>query len=492
MLTIYTTEAIDGLAQMLEPVEGLRHQIKFVETVDAEMGQQALIIADGQINLPLAWQPTEPPLLWPPCALSPGNLQAVCLTKLGYASEGAAYATDAGLQAVIKLYSSLISGEPDEEPGTSVEPEYQHLHNQALYKHFFGGDAIGTYQQALPLTPTSDHQAFTLKQLAAARWQANQGQEALQAIAEALAIATTPEAKYSLSSDQIAYQMSSWARPFTDAQLGTLKSSLWACIRYYEAAEVPVLVASLLVQASEIANQDKSYAESLGYIQRAIDLYMQEQIPEQLAEAWLRKGTLLYTWAQDGNPQFYQQAIKTYQEALQVFSEANAPLLCAEIYQNLGVIHAEMPGPEQQRTIWASISANSFMKCFDLINKTYYPYEWAMIANNYGNALLKYPPAKQGDNTEKAISYYLEALAIRSAAHYPLERAHTLLNYLEACWEVNNINTAMERVRQKDMHARAKEVLQLSDDPALRARAQEHLDRLQQLAITLNQPTSHA
>ena len=115
-----------------------------------------------------------------------------------------------------------------------------------------------------------------------------------------------------------------------------------------------------------------------------------------------------------------------------------------------------------------------------------------MIANNYGNALLKYPPARQGDNTEKAISFYLEALEIRSAAHYPHARAHTLLNYLEACWQVSNINTAMERVRQKDMRMRAQEVLQLSEDPGLQAGAKAHLDRLSLLATTLNQAASHA
>ena len=108
-----------------------------------------------------------------------------------------------------------------------------------------------------------------------------------------------------------------------------------------------------------------------------------------------------------------------------------------------------------------------------------------MVANNYANALLKYPPAKTGDNSEKAVYYYLEALEIRDAQQFPTERAHTILNYLEACWRVHNVNKTMERARYKDMLAKAREIKELVTDQELLAQAQEHLDRLSELSVAI-------
>ena len=108
-----------------------------------------------------------------------------------------------------------------------------------------------------------------------------------------------------------------------------------------------------------------------------------------------------------------------------------------------------------------------------------------MVSNNYASALLKYPPAKTGDNAEKAIYYYLEALEIRDAQQFPIERAHTILNYLEACWRVQNVNKTMERARYKDMLAKAKEIKQLTEDPQLIADAQAHLDQISSLGLAI-------
>ena len=194
----------------------------------------------------------------------------------------------------------------------------------------------------------------------------------------------------------------------------------------------------------------------------------------------MRKGTLLYTWAQNGNPQFYKPAIEAYQEALKVFSQETAPDVFAEVQHNLGVLYSEMPADNKKRSIWAGVASSSFQEALKFYNKDEYPYEYGMICNNYGNALTKFPPAIHTDNYEKALFMYQEALNVRTRA-YPHERAITLLNFLEASWHVGNEGDQFNEGRYRDMVDKAREVMDLVDQTEMTKEAQRHLDLLEKL-----------
>ena len=63
----------------------------------------------------------------------------------------------------------------------------------------------------------------------------------------------------------------------------------------------------------------------------------------------------------------------------------------------------------------------------------------------------------------------------------PYERCVSLLNYLEASWEAENVNDVIEKVRIKDMQDKALEAFSLAPTDELKARATEHLDSINQV-----------
>ena len=208
-------------------------------------------------------------------------------------------------------------------------------------------------------------------------------------------------------------------------------------------------------------------------------------MPELAASSLLRKGVLLYTWAQNGNPQFYKPAIDTYQEALKVFKRDEVPETFAQVHLHLGVLYAEMATLQQKKSIWAAVSASSFQEALRYFTREDFPYEYGLACNNYGNALTKYPTALRSDNYEKALEYYQEALNVRTAA-YPYERALTLLNFLEASWYVSNDVEGFNQARYEDMLHKAREVKTLVDAPDLVVEADRHLEQLARLAQEVN------
>lgn len=109
------------------------------------------------------------------------------------------------------------------------------------------------------------------------------------------------------------------------------------------------------------------------------------------------------------------------------------------------------------------------------------------LCNHYGNALTKYPSAVHSDNIEKALFYYNEALQIRRADAYPLERATTLLNYVEASWHLNLAGNGSNHALFEDMTAKATEASALTDDPNIREEAASHLEKLEALRLVLEQ-----
>ena len=208
-------------------------------------------------------------------------------------------------------------------------------------------------------------------------------------------------------------------------------------------------------------------------------------MPELLAQAQYRRGILLYTWAKNDNPQFFKGALESFQDALKVFTRDETPDVFADIHQYLGVIYAEIPDEVKKKSIWAGISSSSFQQALSFFTREEHPYEYAMVCNNYANALTKYPEAVHSDNREKALFYYAEALSIRTAAAWPLERAVTLLNYVETSWHLNLSGNGSNRTLFEQMLAHAQEAAQLTNDPAIIKEALAQLEKLEELRVAL-------
>lgn len=489
MLTIYTNPHISNeVESIIKSVEGLAQHIQLSSLAESGATSNFYLTIDKDIIYwPINWDGTEPPILFPNEKFTTDSLLALIMTKLGHFELIKQFKINSSLQNKINQYQFLISGSTNYDV-FEYEDDFKSIHNAAITRQYSGNTENGInldelYEKGINKAPTVELKAFTSRQYAlylVDSYKLDKAETILKTLSQQ---ALSQTAFHAVQFDLVNLLMKKVGIPYDFQLINLLKDMITKSIQFYEEVCNDINVAMLLTHASEIANVHQSYSESLGYINRAIEIYENEQIPEFLATAFLRKGTLLYTWAQSGNPQFYKTALETYQHALKIFKKEVTPDIFAEIHHNLGVIYAEIPADEKQKQIWSAISASSFKESLSFYTKEHFPYEHAMVLNNYANALMKYPPSKHGDNFEKAITCFFEVLEIRTAKAYPRERAYTLINFLEACWRVNNVNSTMERVRLKDMLQKANEIKNLIDDPEIIKQAEEHIKRLQELNL---------
>ncbi|HHG86227.1 MAG TPA: hypothetical protein ENJ82_15865 [Bacteroidetes bacterium] len=365
--------------------------------------------------------------------------------------------------------------------------EYRLMHNNAILRHYasspddFDPDKTTYfYEEAIKSAPTDEHRAFTANHFALLYIDLQQADKALQILENAKTPHLSKEASIALKHSRCKAWLQLLTIPYDALLLQKLKTTLWEVLQSYEKSQRNVEAGLLLLDAAHIANISESFSESLGYVTRAIKIFQTEGLKELEGNAHYRKGTLLYTWAQNGNPQFFKPAIESYQRALKIFTKEVAPDIFADIHHNLGVLYTDMPTEHKKKSIWAGVAVSSFQEALEYYTKEKYPYQYAMICNNYGNAFTKFPQAVLTDNYEKALFYYQEALDIRTAA-YPYERAITLLNFLQASWNVGNNPGEFNENRYNDMVAKANEVKSLVDDEEMIAEADKHLNMLANL-----------
>lgn len=272
--------------------------------------------------------------------------------------------------------------------------------------------------------------------------------------------------------------------PLNQENLPEMKQYLWDTLSYYEKAGHTLQAAAIYLDAAHVANLSQSYSEALGYITKAQQYYTQLEQLELVGSSLIEKGRLLYTWAKNGNPQFYRKALEAYTEALKIFNKEDAPDVFAEIHHQLGLIYAELPDEQSKKSIWASVSVTSFQEALSYYTLDSFPYEYGVICNHFANAYTLYPPAVRSDNYQKALSLYTEALMVRPADQYPQERSITLLNYLETAWKAENEGDAFNEGRYLDMKSKAEELREIDFEPSFSDEANQHLLQLEQLRAT--------
>ncbi|MDX2283383.1 MAG: hypothetical protein NW241_04440 [Bacteroidia bacterium] len=453
-----------------------------------------LLVTPQGIGFPLDWQQFLPPYLLPEwLPLKAEVLLGIVMARLGnYDKSRAWLEAYPALRQELEVVRRMQEGQPvdpDELVSEYSEFEaYRLMHNNAIVRHYASApDRFSLhhtryfYEEALHAATDEVFRAFTALHYATLLTDTGDLDYAEAVLRGALSETSDPFARVELQNALNAAWMRKLTAPYDPELLDALKHSLWEVLQVYEQQERSVPAALALVDASYIANICDSFAESLGYINRAIEIFRREEIPELLANAEMRKGTLLYTWAKQGNPQFYRMAVNAFQEALKVYTREDTPEVFAEIHHYLGVIYSEIPDEARKKSVWAAISSASFQEALQVFTRETHPYEYAMVCNSYGNALTKYPDAVRSDNFTRALAYYQEALDIRTAKDYPLERALTLLNHIEACWYAGNDPDQFNEGRYLDMVAKALEVKELTDDPRLLADAQRHLEKLDEL-----------
>ncbi len=495
----YLTVQTDDIAAVTRAIQSefrLDELVQIQSTTDTTPDADAILVTGGVIQLPLDWSETLPPVLFPhPLVFSTNSLLSFVFMRLENWEKAYAFAqNDRLLTDTIDLTNRLQLGVSLVAPvrpvnGVGTFDTYRRWHNRAVALHYGNlesdatDDVAEAYQSAIELAPDAEYQAYTAKQFATLLLDTGQLTEANHVLELADVSGLGDTAKHELLAVQYAVWLQQLVVPYDADLLEKTKIALWQVLQYYEAQQRTIQVGLLLVDAAQVATFSNSFSEALGYISRAVTIFDNEDVPELLANAQYRKGVLLYTWAQNGNPQFYRPAMEAYQQALKVFTQQSAPAIFAEIQHHLGVIFAEIPDEVKKKSIWAAVSSSSFQQALAYFTREEFPYEYATVCNHYANALTKYPLARKSDNYARAIGYYRDALRVRTADVYPYERALTILNYLEAGWYVGEEDPENQRALYDDMVKKANEVRSLVADEALIQDADLHLERLGELVL---------
>jgi tetratricopeptide (TPR) repeat protein len=498
MLSIYApTKYHEQLTQIIQKEERLDELVDIVNILVAEPrpDSSSLIIANGEIEFPIDWYNTQPPFLFPELTpLNEANLLGIIFARLNNFEKAHEYLQKANPSLFLELdfMNRLQLGmaiNPDELVSQySPFEEYRLMHNQAILRHYASAEedfdldkTIYFYGEALQAAPDDEYRAFTARHFALLFIDLEQPEKAARILNIANHLRLSPVAHTEIRYALCQAWLQQLTVPYDLKLLSDLQKMLKVVVQEYEEQKRNISIAMVLTDAGIVANYSESWSESLGYFNRAIAIFESENLPELAANVQYRKGTLLFTWAKNGNPQFYRPAAEAFQLASRVFSRESAPEQHADIQHHLGMIYAEFPDEEKKKSLWAGLSATAFQEALGIYRKEYFPYEYAAVCNHYGNALTKYPEAKLSDNIAKAITFYQEALQIRTAERFPLERSLTLLNYLEAQWHLNMPEDIFDEKRYLDMVEKANEVKTLNMDQKVIAEADQHLKRLSQL-----------
>lgn len=496
MLTVYAaTRYHDWINETIASEDRLGELVRVVDYLDEkpEPSAHSLVVKEDAVYSTLDWHDLLPPYLLPQKLEARSEyLLALLFARLNNYERVYFYLADLNpslnqeLDIVNRLQHGLTINPEDLISEYNEYDEYRLMHNHGVVRHYGVAEADHEqtkyyYLQALESAPTAEHRAYSARQFGSLLIDEGELEDAVRVLSIGLASAESDEAKTALRHTLCQARMQLLTVPYDQKLLKTLKEDLWTVLQAYEAQNRPLETALVLVDAGTIANYDESWSEGLGYLSKAITLLEDEEMPGLMADANLRKGILLYSWAQHDNPQFFRPAAEALQRAARTFSRDEAPLVYADIQNRLGLVYSEIPDEAKKKGMWAAVSSTAFQEALTIYTPEEHPYEYAMVCNHYGNALTKYPAAKLTDNTEKALFYYQEALAIRKAETMPLERSLTLLNYLEAQWNLGMPEDRFDLTRYNDMRSKAEEVIAISPDPKLIDEANIHLDKLGQL-----------
>ena len=498
MLAIYAPGQFhEQLQDIIRQEERLDELVRIVDSLEERPVQSAdnLIIKNGEIAFPIDWHNVQPPYILPEIIeLNTAQLLGLLFAKLDNYEKAHQYLHKQNPSLFLELdfINRLQQGIPinPDELVSQYSPfeEYRLMHNQAILGHYASTEAsfdldrsMYFYGEAIECAPNEEYRAFTARQLALLLIDTQQADKAVRLLEASMHLDVSQDAISELKQTLCHAWMSQLSIPYDADLLDKLKTTLWEVLQVYEQQNRTREQALLLMDAGIIANYSESWSESLGYFNKSIALFDEEELPELAANALYRKGILLFTWAKKGNSQFFRPAAEAFQEAVKVFTQRNAPEVYADIQHHMGMVYAEIPDEQKKKGIWAAVSSSAFQEALQIYTREHYPYEYATVCNHYGNALVNYPEARLSDNMEKALYYYQEALEIRLPHTYPVERCLTILNYLEAQWNLGMPEDEFDETRYQDMLLKAEEVQKLTADPQLKKDAALHLQKLEQL-----------
>ena len=490
MILISTTTE---LRQQVQTAIESEYRLSELVTITDDVSPFADILVKENIVVAPVWNNNLPPILFSSLATTDKTLKGIVYARLGNTEKAKTFfSANADVVAVLDLIDSLRNGSPIDAGMITFQSDYAAMHNKAVAIHYGNITAENSvpnvcnlYEELLHAETDKTFKAFSAWQFALLLLDMGRPDYAIEIASSQIGKGAGEIADNFLKSAICSAQLQTLQPPYEGKDFEKLKTNLWECLQFFEKNNYDPEAAETLSDASHIALVSKSYSEALGYITKAIEIYTGNELPEMAAQAQLKKGQLLQSWAQQGNSQFYRSAVQSYQEALKIFTREDTPEIFADIHHQLGIIYADIPDEVKKKGIWASVAVSSFNEALSFYNKVDFPYEFAKICNNMGLAYTKFPKALKSDNFDKALAWYREALDIFTAVDFPAERSAALLNYVDASWFAGNNEEDNEK-RFEEMNEKANEILTICTDETILEQASIHVQKLSELKVSLN------
>jgi len=489
MLTILTTTDTNQKVQKaIASVDRLDELVSITKDAETIKDLKTLVVDSDEITILLDWYDLEPPYVFPTTPFNRENLLALVFYKLGNHQKAFEFVSEEYpiyhhilIATHLHFGYEISSGMVDFCYNTSP-------HNNAVLSYYgivenpkSNGELKKMFSEALSKAENDEVKVFTAKHYLNLLLDSGELQEAKILVEELKTIAISDDAKNALNTHLAGIQMAQLHVPYNQQELDSVHELQLQSIAHFEAKGQKIQAGMLLVDAAEVANFKEDFIASKELINRAIQYFKQEDIPEFLGEAGFKKAILLYTWSKNGSPQYYKAAINAFQDVLKVFKRDTHPQKFADVNHNLALIYSEIPVGAEEKPMWTAFCASSFKEVLAVYTKEKYPYEHAMASHNYATALMHFPPAKIHDNLQKAAGLFEEALKVRTAEAYPFERALTLMNQLELGWLTHNETSEEELKKYEVMKAKAQEVKTLVTDAGLIEQAENYLQELEKV-----------
>ena len=149
----------------------------------------------------------------------------------------------------------------------------------------------------------------------------------------------------------------------------------------------------------------------------ALQVYTEADFPRDWAGTLSNLGLAYTELPTEDRTVNLRRAIDFYEGALRVFSERDYPEEWAGVQNNLGIAYARLPSPDRGANVRRAIEC--FQAAVRVYTESEFPQDWAMTHNNLGGAYADLPSGDRADNLRRAIECYQAALRVYNEADFP-------------------------------------------------------------------------
>ncbi len=512
MISIYvTTDARSRLAGLMQPLNGWNN------VVHVESGQEItpshiaespwhIVVADHGMWLPLSWDDSAPPYIFPqPMSLTPASFVGFLNYLSGDYDKALHSLTDqpiiyAEMKEAVAIATGNIGAlntdrriEPTNLPAANSFETYRLLHNHAIFLHY--GLPPGTtpeqidaaYRQAVALAPSAIYRAFTIRNQAIFTSENQDPDRAIGLLNAALKQVSGQRVEYALRHNLAHIAVNKAEEEQDPLQAVNAKGAVLDLLVWFQTNHKPVQTALLLQDASRAAHIEGAFAEALNYANRAIDLLKEQQLEELLGNAQLGKGRLLLQWAQNGQQQVYVEAANTLVMASGHFSKDHHPAIFADIQQLLGVAWATFPDAGKANSLeFIQKSQAAFEQALAYFQKDTHPAQYGQVNRQYGHAHVRWHKVQGADHLQLAMACFNKVLSVLPAATKPEQRAEALMEILQAVITATDERPGLTVGAVNELVLMVQAAEQLTSQPKVVKQARQHLSHLLKLAKQLS------